>query len=412
MALGERSHFFVSQSCHVPAFERDGMTMTKSATEERVETSSRRGLPRALLVLVRICAWAASVPYALVVVLVMTGPPTWSAVAYLAGLGVLLWGLMTLPGGEGRRRALGIPRPRGLARGAALSLVAVVLVRGCTGREGESLSFVPDARLVDRVLDEKDVAVAGTRVLVAGGILRDDAAELPSAMRAAYARMHAEEGDAPSPVLATYLGMQSPSAFDLLVFDSRSAGTSRGAVVFLHGYAGNFALPCWQMARAVAPLGVTTACPSTRWVGAWWSRDGEATLRRTLDALRARGITRFVLAGLSNGGYGASRLAPNMQGSFAGLILISGASLDAKAAGVPTLVIHGRHDTMAGFGEATSYSARTGARLVALDAGHFAMLVRAEASDAAVRAFVGSVLGAPAAGDGRVGKTPTSGRHR
>lgn len=376
----------------------------------------------AFVVLVRIAGWCAALPYALVVVLVMTGPPTWSAVAYLAGMGLLVWGLMTLPGrrragrglGGRARKVLGVPRPRGLARGALASIVAVALVRGCTARSGETLSFSPDARFVDRIVDEQDVAVAGTRVLVAGGMLRDDASELPSAMRAAYAKMHAEEGDAPSPVLATYLGMQSSSEFDLLIVEPprRDPARPRDAVVFLHGFAGSFSLPCWQIARAVAPLGVTTACPSTRWIGDWWSADGERTLRRTVDVLHARGIERVVLAGLSNGGYGASRLAPKMRGSFAGLVLISGAAPDAKAAGIPTLVVHGRHDTMAGFDEATGYCARTGARLVALDAGHFSMLVRSEENDAAVRAFVASVLGASVGGarDARAG-TRAAGPH-
>ena len=375
-------------------------TATRAEDTERLGTS-RAGLPGPFVMLLRLFAWLAAVPYALVVVLVMTGPPTWSAVAYLAGMGVLLWGLMTLPVREDGKSVLGLRRPRGLARGAALAIVAVALVRGSTARSGETLAFLPEARFVDRILDEQDVAVAGTRVLVAGGMLQDDAAELPSAMRAGYAKMRAEQGDAPSPVLATYLGMQSPAAFDLLIVEPRRPegphgsheGPPRDAVVFLHGFAGNFALPCWQMARAVAPLGVTTACPSTRWIGDWWSAEGEATVRKTLDALHARGISRVVLAGLSNGGYGASRLAPKMRGAFAGLILISGAAPDAKAAGVPTLVLHGRRDTMADFSEATGYCARTGARLVALDAGHFSMLVRSEDNDAAVRAFVRSVLG-------------------
>ncbi|MBX3206435.1 MAG: alpha/beta hydrolase [Labilithrix sp.] len=364
-----------------------------SGSEDETRTRPR-GLPRALVALLRLGAWLAALPYAVVVVLVLTGPPTWSAVAYLAGMGALLWGLMTLPGGAGDGRPVRrLRRPRGLARGAVLALLAVGIIRGCTARAGETMAFAPEPRLVARLVDEQDVAVAGTRVLVAGGALRDDADELPSAMRAAYAAMRAEEGDAPSPVLATYLGMQSPSDFDLVVFAPASEPAPREAVVFLHGYAGNFALPCWQMARAVAPLGVLTACPSTRWIGDWWSPDGEATLRRTVDALHARGITRIVLAGLSNGGYGASRLAPRMRGSFVGLVLVSGAAPDAGPSGMPTLVVHGRKDSMARFSSASSYAARTGARLVALDAGHFSMLVRSEENDAAVRAFVGTVLG-------------------
>jgi pimeloyl-ACP methyl ester carboxylesterase len=344
--------------------------------------------------LLRLVAWLAALPYVIVVLLVMTGPPTWSAVAYLLGMGLLLAGLMTLRADRAERRVLGLRRPRGLTRGAALSIVAVMLVRANTARSGETLRFTPEPRFVARVLDESDVAVSGTRVLVASGMLHDDAAELSSAMRAGYARMRAEEGDAPSPVLATYLGMQSAADFDLLVVEPpRTGGDSpRDAVLFLHGFAGNFALPCWQMARAVAPLGVMTACPSTRWIGDWWSADGEATVRRTIATLHARGVSRIVLAGLSNGGYGASRLAPRMRGSFVGLVLISGAAPEPPAAGIPTLLVHGRHDSMAGFEQAASYASRTGAKLVALDAGHFSMLVRSKENDAAIRAFVGSVM--------------------
>lgn len=364
--------------------------------------SSRPPLP-ASVVLVRLAAWLAAVPYVLIVVLVMTGPPTWSGAAYLAGIGVLLWGLMTLPGRSHPERALG--RPRGLARGAALSLVAIALVRGCTGRSGETLSTLPEPRWTARLVDEQDIALAGTRVLVAGGLLRDDRNELTESMRSSYRQMRAEEGDAPSPVLTTYLGMQSPDAFDLLLVDPRSdrSAPARDAVIFLHGFAGGFALPCWQMARAVAPLDVVTACPSTRWTGDWWSSQGEATLRLTVDALRARGASRIVLAGLSNGGYGASRLAPRMRGTFVGVVLLSGAAADAGQTGVPVLLVHGRHDTMAGFGEATAYaSSHPNARVVALDAGHFAMLVRATENDHAVREFVGRVLERPSRSSARL----------
>jgi len=368
------------------------MMSVSQGTDDTARLEGRAPAWTPVVILVRLVAWLAALPYVAVVLLVMTGPPTWSAVAYLAGIGVLLWGLMTLPGRAGKE-GLGFRRPRGLTRGAALSVLAIALVRCCTARSGETLAFEPAPRFVDRIVDEQDVAVAGTRVLVASGMLRDDATELPSAMRAAYARMHASEGDSPSPVLATYLGMQTPSEFDLLVVVPESEPRPREALVFLHGFAGNFALPCWQAARAVAPLGVMTVCPSTRWTGDWWSAAGEATLRRTLDALHARGVLRVVLAGLSNGGIGASRLAPKMRGAFVGLVLVSGVASDAGPPGVPTLVLHGRKDTMAGFGDATRYASRTGARLVALDAAHFAMLVRSSESDAALRAFVGSVLG-------------------
>ena len=85
-----------------------------------------------------------------------------------------------------------------------------------------------------------------------------------------------------------------------------------------------------------------------------------------------------------------------MKGTFAGLVLISGAEVGAPSAGIPTLVIHGRHDTMAGYDESRRYAARTGAKLVTLDAGHFAMLVRGELFDRALRDFVAARLEARA----------------
>ncbi|MBX3252472.1 MAG: hypothetical protein KF901_35185, partial [Myxococcales bacterium] len=114
------------------------MTVPESEDETRTKPG---GLPRALVVLLRLGAWLAALPYVLVVVLVLTGPPTWSAVAYLAGVGALLWGLMTLPGdANGGRALVGLPRPRGLARGAVLALLAVGIIRGCTARAGETMA--------------------------------------------------------------------------------------------------------------------------------------------------------------------------------------------------------------------------------------------------------------------------------
>ena len=81
-------------------------------------------------------------------------------------------------------------------------------------------------------------------------------------------------------------------------------------------------------------------------------------------------------------------LAPKLGNQISGLILISGAAPDAKKAGVPTLVIHGKKDTMVEFAAAKQYVEHTGAQLVVLDAAHFAMLVRAPEHDAAIQKFV------------------------
>lgn len=357
--------------------------------------------------LLKTVALVALFPYLGVVLLLATGTASWSTIAYAIAIGALLGGLVTVPDPvrTGRRG-----RPRGLSRGAVLALAAIALARALVAGEGRHLQMPASrgegsasggARLVDRLVDEGDMAVAGARVLLATGVLRDDEAALPSAMTSAYGAMRREQGDAPSPVVATYLGLQEPDAFDLVVVDpervAEAPATPRSALVFLHGYTGNFDLPCWQIARAVAKAGVVTACPSTRWVGDWWSPAGEATLRRTVDVLHARGVERIVLAGLSNGGFGAAKLVRRMSGTFAGLVLISGADSTTPPAGIPTLVIHGRHDSMASYESARAYAASAGAKLVTLDAGHFAMLVKSEVADRAIRDFVSARVDGPRA---------------
>ena len=345
----------------------------------------------------RTAAVIAVFPYVGIVLLLVTGTASWSSVAYVVAIGVLLGGLVTLPDPAVPARGR---RPRGLSRGAVVALALIAIARAIVAGHGRHMRVGDGAeggaeggaRVLNRLVDEGDMAVAGTRVLVATGMLHDDQTVLPSAMTSAYGAMRRDQGDAPSPVVATYLGLEKPDAFDLVIVEPDheldAAAPSRSALVFLHGFAGNFDLPCWQIARAVAPAGVVTACPSTRWVGDWWSPAGEATLRRTVEVLHARGVERIVLAGLSNGGYGAAKLARRMGGTFAGLVLISGADPTTPPAGIPTLVIHGSHDTMASYESARRYAANAGAKLVTLDAGHFAMLVKGEEADRAVRTFV------------------------
>ncbi len=346
--------------------------------------------------LLRTFAILALFPYVGIVALLVTGSASWSSVAYVAAAGLLLGGLVTLPDPENpgakRRR-----RPRGLSRAGALAIVAVMGARACTAGSGRSMRVTADhgasgSRVVNRLVDEGDMALLGARVMQSSGLYGDDSAEVGKAMRAAYADMRRAEGQSPSPVVATYLGLQSPDAFDTILLEPPEEKAS-AAVVFLHGYAGSFDLPCFQIARAVAGLGVTTACPSTRWVGDWWSPDGEAILRRTVSVLRARGVSRFVLAGLSNGGYGASELAPKMKGTFAGMILVSGAQPDQPSPGTPVLLLHGANDNVAPVEDARAYARKYDGRLVELDAGHFAMLVRSEQVNREIRAFVVSTLG-------------------
>ncbi|MCA9585348.1 MAG: hypothetical protein KC657_08325 [Myxococcales bacterium] len=317
-----------------------------------------------------------------VLVLTLSGPASWSSVAYVLASGAAVASMITAP-----RRA---ERHRGLLRLSGAALVLVVAARWLTAGAGESVSMRRSngdggARLVDRLFDEGAVATAGARVLVTAGALRDpEAADLPPALAAAYRKMRAREGDAPSPVLSTFLGLDRPASFELLVVSPPRP--PRAALIFLHGFAGSFDLPCWQLGAALEDDDVEVYCPSEGVRGDWTSRAGRETLARTRAIVDARGLDTVFLAGLSNGGIGASRLVAS--GRYAGLVLISGVDPSAPPPRVPTLVVHGARDTMTSAPLARGWAARVGARWVSLDSGHFAMLLHAEESDAAVRAFV------------------------
>jgi pimeloyl-ACP methyl ester carboxylesterase len=194
--------------------------------------------------------------------------------------------------------------------------------------------------------------------------------------------MRRAEGITASPVLDTLVGRQQADAFDALVIEPH-AHAPESAVVFLHGYAGSFTLECWMMAEAARRIDALTVCPSTDFAGRWWTDDGERKLRATLAYVEGRHIPRVILAGLSNGGIGASLLAPRLARSLSGLILIAGVSPNGGTGGLPALVVQGEGDTMCAAAPAHAFAARTGATYAGFDGGHFVMMVRrAEVRDA------------------------------
>jgi pimeloyl-ACP methyl ester carboxylesterase len=326
----------------------------------------------------------ASPAVVVLVAVVLTGPASPSGVGYMVAL-------LSLTGAVVRSRARWA---RSLALAGGLLLLVTLVGRIAFGGAGRDLTMsvgaaegAPAARWVDRVFDEEDLAVTGARALAWTGMLRDpDVPRLADVMSDAYRRMREDEGATPSPVVATYLGLETPAADDTLVVGD--VASSAGVVVFLHGYAGSFTLPCWVIARAARDAGFATVCPATRWVGDWWSAAGEATLRTTVADLKRRGARRLVLAGLSNGGIGASLLAPRFGGVFSALILVSGASSQAPATRLPALILQGEHDAQVDAAGPRAYAARSGGRYVSLDAGHFAMLARESEVTTEVTAFL------------------------
>jgi hypothetical protein len=306
------------------------------------------------------------------VLLVTTASGTDAGLAYAVGLTLVALGV-----------AVGARHGRAVAT-TGLVLVAVtaitrVVVIGVTERS--------TSRWVNRLVDEQDLAVNGARALRWTAFRGDpDVAAVPEAMRRAYQRMRLAEGSVASPVAATYLGLERRGASDTIELGDVSR--SAGVLVFLHGYGGSFTLPCWVVARAAADAGFATVCPATRPVGDWWSPEGEGIVRDTLRRLETSGVRRIVLAGLSNGGVGASLIAPHLRGRLAGVIVISGASSDAAPPGVPVLALQGELDAQIPASVVRAYAHGAGALYVPLDAGHFALLMREKTASDAIAAFL------------------------
>ncbi|HEY1956647.1 MAG TPA: alpha/beta hydrolase [Polyangiaceae bacterium] len=300
---------------------------------------------------------------------VLSGPPSASGAAYVLAP-VVLASALVVPERLTKRVALA---------GLALLILPAIWRIAFTKHGG-------DVRVVDRVIEERDLSVDASRVIARTHFMSDpDVPLLPDAMRSAYDDMEREQGSLPSPVVATYAGLERSGASDTIEFDHDGSD----AIVFLHGYAGNFTLSCWLFARAAARAGMATSCPSTSWRGDWWTTPSERIVRDTIASLRSRGKKRIFLAGLSNGGIGASRLAPRLRREIAGLVLVSGAAPDAAAPGVPTLVVQGRRDAQISASVAYAYAQRAGAEYDQLDDGHFALLVDRERAAHVIAEWLG-----------------------
>lgn len=292
---------------------------------------------------------------------------------YAVGFAVVAAGLLTRPW---RRR-------RGLTRAGLgiLLLVAVARLGLATGTRLDTLRLPDEGhRWVNRLVAERDgTMLAAHALMFSGGLPRSDARGFIPALEAAFDRMDATEGPLATPAVATYLGLQSPKSFDALVLPPPGRASPTTAVVFLHGYTGNFAVYCWQMAQAAHAISALTVCPSVGPMGDWWSRQGERTLEATLGWLAERGIRRVYLGGLSNGGAGASVLVHRVSHpriSLRGLVLVSGAYSEAPTPSIPTLLVQGRHDSMMPTRSMRAIAARLGGRgtYVEVDSGHFAFL--------------------------------------
>ncbi|MGE6761386.1 alpha/beta fold hydrolase [Corallococcus interemptor] len=340
--------------------------------------------PRATVAFV-LGLFVAPVAFTLLVLAACVGASA-SGWGYAVGGAVLSLGLLTKPW---RRRA-------GLTRVGAGLVVAVAAVR-LAAADGPRMHTerlpAPGTRYLNRLVDERDGTLLMAHVLWRARRLpaSEEARALP-ALESAFDRLAKEEGMVATPAIATWLGLQSPESFDTVVITPQNPSPDT-AVVMLHGFAGNFAVYCWQMARAARAISARTVCPSVGPKGDWWSADGARTLEHTLVWLKGQGIRRVYLAGLSNGAVGAHVLArrpmpPGME--LRGLVLLSGAESRAPAPSVPVLFVQGTRDTMMPARIARAVAASLGRRATwfEVDSGHFAFLDHHAACEAAITAWL------------------------
>jgi pimeloyl-ACP methyl ester carboxylesterase len=207
---------------------------------------------------------------------------------------------------------------------------------------------------------------------------------LAATMEVAYARMHERVGAQPSVLAASHSVPQTAGSFDALIGEPARA---RFGVVFLHGYGGNFTWPCHAVAEVVMAEGGAILCPSQGSSGRWGEGEGPGIADAAIRALEARGIRRIVLAGLSSGGVGASRLLARFDDRLVGAVLLSGARPVRTA--LPVLLVHGTRDRMIGVGAARAFVRRSpSSTLVTLDSGHFVLAEQTATVQAHLRRFL------------------------
>jgi len=239
-----------------------------------------------------------------------------------------------------------------------------------------------------RWIAEREIAIAAARTLIALGELRD-ADGLVVALRTAYARMEAG-APVPAPTFETLPDDGANGTLEMIWVATEAMDPPKQAIVFLHGYAGNFAVQCWHVARAASRLGAFTVCPSLGFRGDWWTERGGQVLDRTIAHLTSLGLERIVLVGLSNGARGAAVHARRHRNELAGVILISGAAAVAPPTKIPVLVIHGDHDTMFSSSTGRRYARAAGRHgtFSRLSGGHFVFLERFDEAARAIDQWI------------------------
>jgi len=315
----------------------------------------------------------------LAILSVLPGTPvTALGIIYLLSYVLVVLGMVVAPLGWNQSVAF-------LLVGGVVAL-ATIFVRIVFPVSGSHLNLItlPDKsgpRLLNRILNEQDAVLFGAQIGPYFGVITPvEKQSLLPAFTRAYKDMNAEGGTLLSPFLTTYLNKQQADKFDAVIAEPNSATPLKTAIIYLHGYGGNFTVQCWLIAKPGFSINALTVCPSTGVNGQWWTSEGQAILQETLNYVHQRGIQQIYLAGLSNGAISASRLADQLKNEIAGLILISGADSNAVITELPSLVIQGQNDERIPVSMIEHYVSVAGSRATyhVFEGEHFLLLKQAD----------------------------------
>lgn len=331
-------------------------------------------------------------PVIVVVIVAFHTPITVSGFVYLLGSAITAAGLIFAP--LKRRIHLAVTFS-GLSLILIVALVRLALAGSTTSASNLKMVELPSrngTRWVNYLFDEQDTVLFGEAALRRmGGVSPQEHNHIASAMQKAYSELRATQRVFPSPFASTYLGLQNPSSFDAVVIEPKDEQLAKAGVIFLHGYMGNVTAQCWRIAQAVEDLGLVTVCPSTDWIGDWWTPRGEAILRATFDYLHEQGIQTIYLGGFSNGGIGTSRLAPKLatEENISGLFMIAGVTNTTKIidTNLPVLVIQGTQDERMPASAARQFAEELGdlATYVEIESDHFVIMKQSALVQEAIR---------------------------
>lgn len=332
-------------------------------------------------------------PVVILVIFALTTPITITGLLYLLGTIAVVVGLVSMAWGYQKYRFV-------LWLGLGL-IVAVIAVRVVVANRDSKIRLImlPEQNstcLISCIFDEQDVSLFSTRILALIGWLSPNEQDgLLNVMSSEYRALAEMQPITASPFIRTYLGQQRSGASDAVVIEPDDGQPATMGIIFLHGFTGNFTMPCWLVAQAVRAYHALTVCPSVGWDGYWWIPNGEDTLRETIDYLHQRGVSRIYLAGLSNGAVGASEMAYKLTDDISGLILISGASPDAQDSGLPVLVLAGSNDERMPADMLYAYAERMGseATFFELDSDHFMLAKKAQDVQAEIASWLGQQPG-------------------